>query len=189
MLLLARSAQKSVADVVVKLEGLKRFQRSVSGDMRSRSNGPVRKAITQWAAIYRAAMLERYTKASRGSGDWPPLKPNTIARRRKGKGVGPRASILVDTGILRGALSIEFSNKPGQLQQDLPFGVRVGYGGPAQHDSGGPTVAQIANWHQTGAGRLPVREIIVSPTGKTLELMQKVMEAGIRKAAKNAARA
>ncbi len=168
--------------VKVDLRGLKRFQRAVSDGLRG-GGGPVHNAIRQWAARYRSFAQQRFDRFSKGGG-WPALKEKTINRRRKGKkGRGIGAAILRDTGTLFSALDLQFTQKPGQLQQDIPFGVRVGYGGPARHPKGGATVADIANFHQTGAGRLPVRKIIVDPDEHTITLMAGDMERALERTA------
>lgn len=94
-------------------------------------------------------------------------------------------SILRDTGTLFAALSPTFSGKPGAVEENIPFGIRVGYGGPARHTEGGekspPTIADIASFHQNGTSRLPKREIIVAPDSKTIRGMISDMERAIDK--------
>jgi hypothetical protein len=70
---------------------------------------------------------------------------------------------------------------PGQLQEDIPFGVRVGYGGPAMHPGGKITIAGLAAIHQGGLGHVPKREIIVPPDDRTISLMAGDMQRAIRK--------
>ena len=141
-----------MADVKLNLEPLKRFAQAIHNDLRMRGFGPVRDALKKWGARYRGAVQRRFVKMS-GSG-WKRLK-----RKRK-RGAKQNAQVLRDTGHLFAALNAQFTRKPGQLEQAIPFGVRVGYGGSGAHPSN-VTVAQIAEWHQTGAGDLPIREIIV----------------------------
>lgn len=85
-----------------------------------------------------------------------------------------QAAILRDTGVLFAALNPRFLDAPGFISEEIPFGVRVGYGGPSRHDTegGAATIADIAGFHQTGAGRLPVRKIIVPPDQATIEAMK-----------------
>lgn len=129
-----------------------------------------------WATVYRAEMMERFSKFSRGGGDWPPLAASTIARRRKGKSGKPRkTSILINTGTLYNTLQPTFG-MPGQIQEVLDKGVRVGIGGMDMHPSGGGlTIGQIASYHQEGGGRLPKREILVEPSEETKEVMGKML--------------
>lgn len=168
--------------VKVNLKPLKRFIRAVSQDLRLSGSGPIRKAIKQWAVRYRSFVRERFDKFSKGGGDWKPLSKRTLAGRRKGKGVGLVAAILRDTGTLMAALQPTFTRKPGALERDIPFGVRVGFGGPARHKGGKATIADIASFHQEGKGRLPKREIIVDPSRGVLNAMASDMERALGKA-------
>jgi hypothetical protein len=70
-----------------------------------------------------------------------------------------------------GALDAMFANKPGALEERIPFGIRVGFGGPARYPRGGATISDIAEFQQTGAGVLPEREIIVDPDQRTTDAM------------------
>jgi hypothetical protein len=174
--------------VKVNLDPLKRFAAAVQADLRASGNGPIREALRQWGARYRSFLHERFDKYSKGGGDWPPLSPRTMARRRgPRKGYkGPRAfSILRDTGTLFNALTPEFTRKPGQLQEDIPFGVRVGYGGPSKHPKAKASIANVAHFHQIGAGHLPARKIIVEPNDPTIKRMESDMERAIQKMAKD----
>ena len=79
------------------------------------------------------------------------------------------ASILIDTGLLFGVLAP--SPSPGWLEDDTSSGFRFGYGGPTRHPDGGPTLADIASFHQSGSTYLPRRRIIVEPDSTTLNLL------------------
>jgi hypothetical protein len=76
---------------------------------------------------------------------WAPLRPLTIALRRRGtKGGAGRMRILRDTG--RGFASVTSGHAEGAIYEpratDLTLGTRVGY--MAQHQAGhGPTVATL----------------------------------------------
>jgi hypothetical protein len=83
------------------------------------------------------------------------------------------------------ALTPEFKGVLGQFQEGIPFGVRVGYGGPARHPKAEMTVADLARFHQTGGGHLPARQIIVPPDDRTIQLMAGDMERAIGKLAKD----
>lgn len=113
----------------------------------------------QWAARYRSFLRNRFVRLSRegGAGEWPGLK----RKRRLGK--KKRAAILRDTGTLFNVLSVAFQSNPGQLQEDLPNGVRVGFGGPGIHPGSSMTVARLAEIHHFGQGNVPERRIIVDP--------------------------
>lgn len=179
------------ATVKVDLGILKRFKDRINTDLRAggqiTGGSPINNAIKQWAVRYRSFIQERFLIFSRGGGNWAPLSKATIKARRgsrKGKRKNFVAAILRDTGTLFNALSPEFSGKPGAMELTIPFGVRVGYGGPAMYTKkhrGIATIADIANFHQIGAGHLPKREIIVTPDQHTLELMAQDMERAIGK--------
>ena len=219
----------------------------VAGD--SETN-PARRALRQWAAIYRAFLRERFDRFSRGGGDWPKLAESTIlARRAKGggtrrqkrakaraairkarqaqeravarlsglesKGKGEQAdkaraqvaratariatsrgtmesqasmsgvSILRDKGLLFNVTAPDFTGGPGQLQEDILFGVRVGYGGQHLHPDGTATIADIAGFHQEGGPRLPQRKIVVEPDGPALRRMAEVMDAALARIARD----
>ncbi len=174
--------------VTIDLRGLNRFAAIISRDLRGTSSGPIRDAMKQWGARYRSFVQRRFVRYSRGGGNWKPLAPSTLRARRRGnkkKGIPGEAShaILRDTGVLFAALDPVFKRKPGALQKDIRFGIRVGYGGPARHPTGeGASVADIARFHQRGHGnRPPKREIIVKPDAKTQEKMAEDMERAILK--------
>ena len=128
-------------------------------------SGPFGNAMIRWAIRYREFVQKRFVRLGSGGGEWPRLK----RKRKRGKLV--RAKILRDTGALLAALSPVFSSAAGAIQRRINKGIRVGYGGPAKHSKGRVTVAQIAHWHQVGAGNLPVRKIIVQPSRRVRQLM------------------
>jgi len=148
------------AEVKVRLPGLTRMRADLTKD------GPVRKRIlTRWAFRYRVFAERRFIKFSRGGGDWPAL---TSKRRR---GATSAAAILRNTGLLLGALSPKVK-APGSIAKHQGFSVMVGYGGAEAHaDGGGATIADIARFHQTGAGHLPVRKVVVPPDRAFIRMM------------------
>lgn len=153
--------------VSVDLAGLKKFSSLVRD-----TDGPIHRVVIQWAVRYRAFLQERFIKNSQGGGSWPPLK------YRKG-------SILWNTGTLLAALNPVMTSAPGAIQSKSGYGLVVGYGGPHKHPSGGATIADIASFHQVGAGNLPVREIIVPPSQQVINEMIKDGERGLKKMAKD----
>lgn len=191
--------------MTVNLTGLHSFRDSVLS-----VSGPMRDAFIQWGALYRSFVRLRFRNESRGGGDWPRLARSTLAARRRKKvklrtKTGRRRKfkmgssvlitkapkILIDTGILIGALSPRFERKPGQLQKNLSDGIRVGFGGPAKHpakpgEKSPPTISDIASWHQKGnrINNLPQRRIIVDPNEKTLRRMSSLMDIAIKRTAK-----
>lgn len=187
--------QLSVA-IEVNLPGLERFQKQIRAQIDSGASGPIDKCFNQWAVRYRAFVQRRFNTYARGGGNWPPLSPATIRRRRKPakrtkakrvritkKGevdkrfkkrvqpepvAGRQVAILRDTGSLFNALAPSISPPVGSVNNRIAGGIEVGYGGNAQHGADGVTIAELAFWHQTGAGHLPVREIIVEPDAATV---------------------
>lgn len=150
------------------LKPLDAFMRGVK---RAPPGGPIDRVYRQWGARYLAFTRRRFAKQSRGGGDWTPLKPATIKRRRKGKGKGASAAILRDTSTLFGALTI---GAPGNLFKRIRKGIRVGFGGPARYvkgKGGHATITRIAQWHQEGKGNLPERKILVEPDAATVRRM------------------
>lgn len=160
--------------VVIDLRGLTKFQRAVEAEFHNRSDGPIRDAMKQWGARYRSFAQRRFVKFSRGGGDWPPLKR---ARRRGAKGA---AAILRDTGLMFAALGPSLG-VPGQLHENIRFGIATGYGGPGKYPSGQASIADIAGFHQAGKGSLPVRKTIVKPDARTTRLMASDMERAMLK--------
>ena len=206
-------------------------------------DNPVRRALRQWAAIYRAFLRERFDRFSRGGGEWKALAESTILARRakgggtrrqkagkarkaiaragqsrlragrrletlmsKGQGYGEKAdklrsqidrasqriararrtveemptmagiSILRDKGLLFNVTAPAFTGAPGQIQEDIPMGIRVGFGGPARYPDGTATIADIASFHQDGGPHLPQRTIVVPPDNPTYARMGTTME-------------
>lgn len=165
------------ASIKIDLSELKKYQRHIDQDLRAggqiSGGSPIANALRQWAVRYRAWIQERFLKYSRGGGDWKPIKKAT-ARRKKS------TLILQDTRTLFNALSPEFTNKPGAISDTIPFGVRVGFGGPGKYTKKGggvgASIADVAHFHQVGAGLLPKREIIVKPDEQLLQQMAGDME-------------
>jgi hypothetical protein len=167
-----------IPHVTINVSGLANYLNVVPADLAGTGNGPVRWCFDyRWGPIYREFSQLRFDKYSKGGGDWKPLSDATKARRRKGK--GPRKfAILVDTATMKNALTYAFGGKPGQLQKDIPYGIKVGYGGPGRYRKGGQTVASIAEVHQTGDG-VPQRKIIVDPDPPTVERMAKALQEAV----------
>ncbi|HOM61924.1 MAG TPA: hypothetical protein PLP49_10895 [Anaerohalosphaeraceae bacterium] len=150
----------------------------------------------KWGLYYRSEMKERFDIYSKGGGDWAPLKPSTIYRRRHGKGGrykrgkkaylkalatgGGQVSILRDTGTLFNALSPTLG-KLGQRQDIYKNGVGVGFADVPHPRGGTATIAQIASYHQTGGKHLPKREILVEPNDTTKLQMVRYAEQTMQK--------
>lgn len=193
--------------VKLNLEPLDRISRSLRRQSLG-GEGPVRDTFRQWAGRWRSFTRQRFDRLSKfGGGEWDALEESTKearARKKQARGgkkhkkgtkvniAGRRFSILRDNNLLFGAISQTFArasktwNKPGGLQEDIKEGIRAGYGGPSLHkDSAGKTsvatIADIASFHQTGAGHLPERKIVVSPDDATIRRMNGDLERGVKK--------
>jgi hypothetical protein len=192
------------SDLTLDVLPLRRFQKLVSSGCLY-GTGVVGQVFDAWGTIYRSAMRRRFVRLSRGGGEWPALKPSTIARRRHGKGGrykrgraalrrarrtgGGKVAILRDTGTLLGALVPQFLNAPGQYERKFPYGVEVGFGGPAYHPKGmGLTIGELAGYHHRGDGNLPERPLVVDPDRSTMKQMVLAMEMGVDLARRQAER-
>lgn len=153
-----------------------------------RSSG-VKRALRQWAVIYRSFVQQRYASLSTGASSyiepWPPLAPSTVRQRRKGVGNSRFASIasmLRDTNTLFGVMT-PIGGRPGSKEELSDFGITVGFGGVAQHPKSAMTIARLAEIHHDGAPsrNLPSRKIIVDPSLPTTEIMANVMEKAVAK--------
>lgn len=154
---------------------------------------------TLWGRRYESFIRRRFDRFSRGGGDWPPLSPRTIRARRpaarhkrartvtkgrnasKGVGVGRTVSILRNTGTLFGALTI---GAAGNAFRHTPGGIAFGFKG-GKHP-GGTTIAQIAAWHNSGAGNNPRRRILVQPDTVTLKQMRGDLNRAIQQTMRDA---
>ena len=198
--------EQAVGLVYINVDGLKNMGKEVNDGLRSTKPGPMLDVRRQWAFRYRSFSRERYDKFSKGGGDWPALKPATIAARRHGgkgrfkrgraalessiKGGGGQITILRDTNQLFTVLSPIFASLPGQVQEEIPFGILVGFGGPSKHKTragkeGKFTIGDIAAAHQVGDGNLPQRKILVEPPDRVQIAMIGDMERGLQKVIDN----
>lgn len=168
---------------LIKLEG------SFASIARVPSHPAIEDMFTQWASRYSAFVKRRFNEFGRGGGDWAPLALSTVRGRRRGKqntfskASGSRSQrsfvardtkrgllvaspgayqILRDTGSLLGALTI---GARGNLTRRGPGTITFGIEGGSTGN--GPTLGQIAKWHDQGAGRLPQRRILVPPNQQT----------------------
>ena len=112
----------------------------------------------KWAVAYRAFLRHRYRRLSKGGGAWKDNATNT--------------PILRVTDTLYDALTPVFKGLPGQYQKFVPGGVQVGIKG-GKHPDAIITVGRLAAIHNVGEGRMPKRQIIVRPDGKTSQAITK----------------
>lgn len=196
------------SEVKLDLKGLESFGTAVNAQLNGQP-GPVQSAIKLWAVRYRSFAQIRFDLYSRGGGDWKQLAASTIKQRRRGTksntlklraiyaqkqkadpasvSMGGVISILRDTGLLFNALNPVFNGAPGAIEDQIPFGVRVGYGGPQRHDNDKyATIADIASYHQEGnLPRMPSRKIIVDPPEDLLHVMAEDMQKAMVEVAKS----
>lgn len=167
------------ATVKVSLSGLKKFKGVIE------QGGPaVKKFLSQWAARYRGFAQLRFSKFSKGGGDWASLAESTILARPKGRGSG-KPAILRNRGFLFAALAPTFQSAPGAEEKYEKLSVEVGYGGPGGYPDASVTIADIASFHQVGGSFLPQRKIIVPPDAATLTGMASDAERALNADAKD----
>jgi len=130
-----------------------------------------------------ASRLDKLTAKGQGGSEKADRARGQIARAAKTIREQPTMagiSILRDKGLLFNVTAPDFTGAPGQLQEDIPFGMRVGFGGPARHPDGTATIADIAGFHQKGGPHLPIRKIIVPPDDPTQRKMASVMDTALQ---------
>lgn len=168
--------------VTVNLHGLRKFKDVLASDLRGSGQGPIRQALHEWAAIYARFLTARWEIFSRGGGNWRALRPATVLAKIA-KGLLPL--ILRATDQMFQSFAPELARKPGRVTEDVPFGVRVGFGGGMRYPHStakGLTIAQLAMIHQVGAGNVPARKIIVPPDAATRKKMRDVMDVAMKEA-------
>jgi len=188
----ARAIQSALAGGV---DAIMRALRDGLSGQSAPADNPLAKALRQCAALYGAFIRRRFTRYSRGQGDWAPLAESTVRHKQRktarlrynrGKQISQlRVSILIDTGVLRNAFE---EGSPAQTTQLIPNGIRWGLG-PAAH-RGRMTIGRLAWIHHTGAGRVPARPILVAePDESTKRLMMQAMRRAWEEIRRLAARA
>jgi len=171
--------QDSNVTIEVDIKGMERFK----GKLNSRSSPIMDKMYIQWAERLRSYWKERFDTWSKGGGAWVGLSKETIRRRKKGKDGTKTASILRNTNTLYKAIDPKLKS-PGKLTNKGKNYIEIGYGGPDKHPSVNATIAQVATWHQTGAGFNPVRKIIVNPNARTRKGMEEDADRALAKLSK-----
>lgn len=165
-------AVKPEFSVEIDLKEVKAFELAI----RNANHPAMIGMLKQWAALYRSFSQRRFARFSRGGGDWPPLALSTQRQRRgarRGRAGSRVFAILRDTGILFAGLDPKVSIRPGQLERRRRLSVQVGYGGSALHSGAKITIARLAEIHDRGLGRVPVRQIIVVPDVITRRRMER----------------
>lgn len=172
------------ATVAINLAGLEQFATTVDAQLNG-TPGPIANCVKLWAVRYRSFAQIRFDLYSRGGGTWQQLASSTMKQRREGRGKKSviKYAILRDTNTLFTALTPTFVNSPGAIEEQIPFGILCGYGGLQRYavgvanKTGRATIADIANFHQSGyLPRLPQRKIIVDPPPELIRVMADDME-------------
>ena len=147
------------ASVRTKLDGLRKYKKELRGHTETS-----KRILKRWEQRYAGFLHARFVRFSKGGGDWRVVK----RRRRRGQRGRISRRILYVTGTLLGALKKK-SPGPGALRKFTRWTVTVGYGGRARHPGGKVTVADLASFHQVGAGTLPIRKVIVRPNSEVIK--------------------
>jgi hypothetical protein len=168
------------ATVTFSVNGINAFQKA----MKAGKSPAITKTLKQWGVRYRGWITKRFILYSKGGGDWKPLSPATIARRRKGKGKSSLIAILRDTGQLLQALA-PMLGQPGQLERHEGFSVVLGVDDSAMHMGSSVTIGDIAAFHNYGMGHNPVRLILAMPDNELLNKMAQDAERNLSKEAKD----
>ena len=170
---MAETIKSKNGKIVIDMGSLRKFRSSIEQGVRSTAPGPIRDAMEMWAKTYRAFLQARHKRLAKGGGEWPPLKkPNR------------RNLILRDTDTIYQSVSPDFKPAFGAVQKHKVKGIEVGFGGGGKHPKAKMTVARLILLHQTGAGRLPVRRVIVEPPKQVQEMFMKQLDAAISQESK-----
>lgn len=146
-------------NVNVNITNLKRFRRGLE-------TSPIMiDAIQTWGKQYNRFMIARFKKFSRGGGTWPRLKASTITKK-----VANKNRILVELGDLLGAMQATLNVAPrvGSLT------VTAGVSDQVFHSRSNMNLAELVDLHQSGAGNLPIRRIVVPPPQRVINAMVNV---------------
>lgn len=164
--------------VQVDTSGIQRLGKKIDRGLKSPGTVPEIDGFFKRVGVrYRTFLQRRFNTFSRGGGEWPPLKPATIKRRRR-----QSSNILQDSRTLYLALNPAFVNKLGQYELRERNAVILGYGGHGRHPAAKQlTVAELTEIHHTGAGRVPIRRIVVKPDTRTLRGIQSDAEDALNK--------
>ena len=124
-------------------------------------NSYTRQLIRAWVVIYLADMQRRFSKYSRGGGDWPAISKGTS--QKKGNEL-----ILIQIGKLKNAHKSRARGKK-MVILGSELAAEVGFS-DAIHDKN-LSFNKLARIHQNGEGRNPVREILVPPSQRAMRQM------------------
>ena len=116
--------------------------------------GPVKETLESFERLYRAFVLRRFDRFSRGGGNW---KPNSDAVKRAKRS----SAILVDSRVMR--LGLNVGVRATRITKNS---VTFSFTNRARHPSASLTIAQLATVHDQGNG-VPKRQILVKPDAET----------------------
>lgn len=146
--------------MAIRIKGGKELQRKFKKLAKKLKNR--RKLFNRIGVVLLNDVTKSFKDEAHEGKSWKTLSPNTILRRRKGKGAGT-ARILQDTGKLKGS----FAMKVGRDE------VRVG------------SNVDYAPFHEEGKGKIPQRKMLPSDE-RALELAvdttENLIEEEIKKA-------
>ena len=82
------------------------------------------------AGAYMLGSIEKNFRAQGRPVKWTPLSPQTLARRRKGRGKG-KGQILIDTARLKNSMSSRLVSVPGvEIGTNVQYALRQHFGYP-----------------------------------------------------------
>jgi len=156
---------------------LQQFVREVNRNGRE-MNG----VFDSWGTAYLAQLSRDFNKNKSGGGSWPAVKEATkkaqFKRKKARKGFKGKRSkaILVDDGFLRGALT------PGGRGQEFRLianGIRVGFAQTIHSPKSGITMNELAQIHDQGKGDMPKRQLLNTPSTRTLKRFASLLRRGL----------
>lgn len=102
---------------------------------------------------YIAFLRRRNLRLSGGGGEWPPLKPETVDRKKRRKVAKNPNWILREYEVLLRSIG----------KKRVGNRTFVGFVQNTEHPRG-PSVIKLAAIHQKGLGRVPRRRVIIPPS-------------------------
>lgn len=140
------------ANIILDLRPLGEFNRTINLQLNGHGGGPVMDALKQIIIKIRQFWQAWWRN---GGDNWLSLRPQTI--RRKG-----HARILIETGQMISSIGRDARIQNGRIVVGI-----------------GEENAQIALWHHTGAGNLPIRKVIPNNIQQIASPIRQILETGI----------
>lgn len=153
--------------------------------LRGNADPRIRRMQTGWCDRYAQYATQRWQREANGGGDWAPLKPSTLARR---KALGrTMTTILLVTRNLVAAIR---RGRPGNVIAFFrPNAVRFGIGGGQRHPDTGirkgePAMSfgEMVVIHHAGAPskNIPARPILVLPDRPTCDDLVRIAAVNVK---------